>query len=138
MNTLPKLASLPLELCSKNLAGYAQPGEPMICLQIPSVGNFTPFRLRGRTNRTYRFEWDRNVLAHALRVPASIWMMEGNALAKDVFHQVLLRPVVPVLEMTTLQAETQKPGASGQMPESNNVKAKISRPKAAPRKKAAA
>src|SRR5882757_3157459 len=98
MNTLTKLSALPLELCSKALESYRAEGEPVVCLQIPSVGNFTSFRMRGKTNRTYRFEWDRTALCHVLRVPASIWMMEGSALAKDVFHQVMLRPVIPILE----------------------------------------
>jgi hypothetical protein len=106
MITLPKISALPLELCSKTLQPFAQEREPVICLQIPSVGNFTPLRLRGRTNRSYRFEWDRQKLCHVLRVPAALWAAENSFLAKDVFHQTLARPVIPVVEVAEEQNET--------------------------------
>lgn len=99
MNTLPKISALPLELSSKILQPFAQEREPAVCLQIPSVGNFTPFRMRGRTNRTYRFEWDRRKLCHVLRIPASLWGAENAMLAKDIFQQALMRPVIPTVEL---------------------------------------
>lgn len=99
MSLLTKISALPLELCTKVLQPLLQAGEAVICLQIPSIGNFTPFRMRGRTNRTYRFEWDRNLLCHVLRIPASLWALEGGALARDIFHQLLTRPVIPTVEL---------------------------------------
>ena len=109
MNSIPKISALPLELSSKVLQPLTQEHEPVICLQIPSVGNFTPFRMRGRTNRTYRFEWDRRQLCHVLRIPTSLWSAENATLAKDIFHQVLMRPVIPTVELPSKQTEAPAP-----------------------------
>lgn len=132
MNTLPKLSTLPLELASKVLAPFAQPGEPMVCLQIHSVGNLTPFRMRGRTNRSYRFEWDRQHLCHVLRVPASLWTAEDSSLARDIYQQMLTRPVIPTLEMpetptpppATSEVMQGKPATSASAPAKKTAKKK--------------
>jgi hypothetical protein len=116
MSLLPKLSALPLEISAKELKPYLEAGAPVLCLQIPSIGNLTPFRMRGRTNRTYRFEWDRSALCHVLRIPAALWAIENGALAKDIYQQMLSRPVIPVLELPGM------PQAVNEPPPAKNVK----------------
>ena len=103
---MPNATSLPAEVDSKTLLARGTPTEPVVCLRILNVGNTTPFRLHGRTNRTYRFNWDRHLNCHALRIPHSLWSENKDAMAKDIFtllHNV--RPIVPTFELPVQAVE---------------------------------
>jgi hypothetical protein len=71
-------------------------------------------------------------------MPVSVWMLENGAMAKDVFSQVMMRPVVPVLEVSGVKEEVisdqetitndEKPGSGTQQKMSRR---RSQRPKAA-------
>lgn len=91
---LSRFNQLPLELSSRNLLPLRKGSEPVIILLLHGIGNLTTYRMQGRTNRVFRFEWDRRLQCHVVRIPHSVWSADNMALAKEALDHKLMLPVL--------------------------------------------
>lgn len=98
MAKLNKFTQLPLEISSKTMLPHLVEGEPVIVLILLGVGNASSFRMSGKTNRTFRFEWKNQ--QHEVRIPLSLWQMDKLALAREAFEQKLHYPVLVTIQYT--------------------------------------
>ncbi|WP_075089146.1 hypothetical protein [Verrucomicrobium spinosum] len=108
---ITRFAQLPLEISTKTLLPYAKPGEPIVTMRMLAVGNLSAFRMGGRTNRVFRFEYSRALSCHVLSIPLSLWQMDKLALAREVLDQRLMHSIIVDVEVGGSAAGQPEPSA---------------------------
>ncbi|WP_038164929.1 hypothetical protein [Verrucomicrobium sp. BvORR106] len=113
---ITRFAQLPLEISTKALQPHAKPGEPIVTMRMLAVGNLSAFRMGGRTNRVFRFEYSRALSCHVLSVPLSLWQMDKLALAREALDQRLMHSIIVDVEVPVAAPEQTEPPAPAPQP----------------------
>lgn len=100
-------------------------------LLLPGIGNLTTYRMQGRTNRVFRFEWDRRLQCHVVRIPHSVWSADNMALAKEALDHKLMLPVLVNVEFEAPETPANAPANESTIDISSNEQTTDDQPEAA-------
>lgn len=107
------------QLCTAaDLAKLAQPDEThLVRIECNQVQNMQPFVMHGKGTRKFVLTRDTRANRHVIEIPASVWMADGEAVARDILGKprtipllILFKPInKPATEQPAPAPQAQAP-----------------------------
>lgn len=84
------------QLCTAAiLQQFAQPDETHnVRIECNQVQNMQPFVMHGKGTRKFVLTRDTRVNRHVIEIPASVWMADGEAVARDILGKPRTIPLL--------------------------------------------
>jgi hypothetical protein len=97
--------NLPQLCTAADLARFAQPEEThLVRIECNQVQNMQPFVMHGKGTRKFVLTRDTKVNRHVIEIPASVWMADGEAVARDILGKPRPVPLVVLFVPATKPA----------------------------------